>query len=112
PALPYPTPSDLQTHVAEHRLAGEDREDLGDDAEERQSQDIDLRVAEEPEQVLPQDGATVARVVDVAAQLTVVQDTQCGGSQQREGKQDQQRGNEAIPGEDRPAEQGHTRRTN
>src|SRR5699024_3247609 len=100
-----------QTHVAEHRLAGEDREDLGDDAEERQSQDIDLRVAEEPEQVLPQDGATVARVVDVAAQLTVVQNTQCSSSQQREDKQDQQRGNEDIPGEDRHAEHGHTRST-
>jgi len=41
--------------AAEHRLAGEDGEDFGGDAEERQRHDVDLRMAEEPEQVLPQD---------------------------------------------------------
>jgi hypothetical protein len=40
--------------VAEDRLAGEDRQDLGEDAEGRQHEDVDLGVAEEPEQVLPQ----------------------------------------------------------
>ncbi len=43
--------------VAEQRLAAEDRQDLADDAEGRQDQDVDLGVAEEPEDVLPQDGA-------------------------------------------------------
>ena len=38
--------------VAEDRLAREDREDLGDHPEARQDQDVDLRVPEEPEQVL------------------------------------------------------------
>ena len=40
--------------VAEQHLAREDRDDLGDHAEDRQDQDVDLRMAEEPEQVLPQ----------------------------------------------------------
>ena len=40
--------------VAEERLAREDRDDLGDDAEGRQDQDVDLRVAEDPEEVLPE----------------------------------------------------------
>ena len=43
--------------VAEDRLAREDRHDLGHDAERRQDQDVDLGMAEEPEQVLPQDGS-------------------------------------------------------
>ena len=40
--------------VAEDRLAGEDREDLGHDAEVGQGQDVHLGMAEEPEEVLPQ----------------------------------------------------------
>ena len=51
--------------VAEDRLAREDRQDLGDDAEERQRDDVDLWVPEEPEQVLPEHGSAVARVEHV-----------------------------------------------
>ena len=41
--------------VAEQRLAAEDREHLGHDAEAGQDEDVDLRVPEDPEQVLPQE---------------------------------------------------------
>jgi hypothetical protein len=58
--------------VAEHRLAAEHRDDLGDDAEERQRDDVDLGVAEEPEQVLPQDRAAVGRVEDRARRAVPV----------------------------------------
>ncbi len=37
--------------VAEQRLAGEGRDDLGKDAERRQDQDVDLRMTPDPEQV-------------------------------------------------------------
>ena len=57
--------------VAEDRLAAEDREDLGDDAEERQRDDVDLGVPEEPEQVLPEDGAAVLRVEHLRAETPV-----------------------------------------
>ena len=40
--------------VAEERLPGEDRQDLGDDAHGRQDQDVDLGMPEDPEQVLPE----------------------------------------------------------
>ena len=49
-----------QRLVPEDRLAAEDREDLGHDAEERQRDDVHLGVPEEPEQVLPQDDAAVS----------------------------------------------------
>ena len=100
-----------QADVAEDRLAGEDRNDLGDDAEERQREDVDLRVAEEPEQVLPQDGAAVGGVVDVRAELAVVQNTEGRGGQQREDHEDQHGGGEDGPAEHRHAEHGHARRT-
>ena len=54
-----------QRLVPEDRLAAEHREDLGHDAEERQGDDVDLGVPEEPEQVLPEDDAAVGGVVDV-----------------------------------------------
>ena len=60
-----------QALVAEQRLAAEDRDDLGDDAEERQRDDVDLGMAEEPEQVLPQDRAAVGGVEDVRAEVPV-----------------------------------------
>jgi hypothetical protein len=40
-----------------------------DDPEERQRDDVDLGMAEEPEQVLPEDGAVVPRVEDVRPNL-------------------------------------------
>src|SRR5206468_2458635 len=40
--------------VAEDRLAAEDGQDLGGDAHGRQDQDVDLRMAEVPEEVLPE----------------------------------------------------------
>ena len=53
--------------VAEDRLPGEDRDDLGDDPDRRQDQDVDLGVAEEPEEVLVEDrAAAVGRVEEVA----------------------------------------------
>ena len=67
--------------VAEDRLAAEHRQDLGDDAEERQRDDVDLGMAEEPEQVLPQDRPAVLGVEDVRAELSVgEQRQQRGGS--------------------------------
>ena len=56
--------------VAEQHLAREDRDDLGNHAEDRQDQDVDLGVAEEPEQVLPELGrAAVLRVEEMRSQV-------------------------------------------
>ena len=60
--------------VAEDRLSREHRQDLGDDAEAGQHHDVDLGVAEEPEQVLPQQRrAAVGRVEEVRAEVPVGQ---------------------------------------
>ena len=46
--------------VAPQRLARVVRDDLGDDAHGRQDQDVDLRVGQEPEQVLPEERVAAA----------------------------------------------------
>ena len=50
-----------QRRVAEDRPARESRQDGGDEARRRQEDDVDLRMAEEPEQVLLQQGVAVLR---------------------------------------------------
>jgi hypothetical protein len=54
-----------QALIAEDRLATEHRKDFRDDAEERDRDDVDLGVAEEPEQVLSEDHPAVSWVEDV-----------------------------------------------
>ena len=54
PMKPMAMPENDHERVAEDRLAGEHRDDLGHDPEGRQDQDVDLRVPEDPEQVLPE----------------------------------------------------------
>ena len=51
--------------IPEQGFSGEHREDLGDDAEEGQGDDVHLGMAEEPEQMLIEDGSAVGRVEDV-----------------------------------------------
>ena len=61
-----------ESRVPEDRLPREHRDDVGDDAEERQRHDVDLGMAEEPEQVLVQHGrAAVRRIVEVPAEVPV-----------------------------------------
>ena len=59
-------------HVPKERLPGERREDLGDDPHGRQDQDVDFGVAEDPEEVLPeQRGAPAGGQVERGAEEAV-----------------------------------------
>ena len=53
--------------IAPQRLARGRGDHFGDDAESRQDQNVDLRVAEEPEEVLPEDRTAAAG--DLASDL-------------------------------------------
>ena len=46
--------------VTEELLAGEGRDDVGDNAYCRQKNDVDLGMTEEPEEMLPEDRVTTA----------------------------------------------------
>ena len=90
--------------VAEHRLLRERRDQLADDAERRQDDDVHLRVAEEPEQVLPQQRIAAAR------HFVEVRSRSCGRSSSMVSapastgmRQQQQEGGD----QDRPDEQRH-----
>src|SRR5690625_1211013 len=87
----------------------EGRDDLGDDAEERQREHVYLGVTEEPEQVLPQDRAPVLRVEDVRLEAAIRAQGQQSGGQRREGHQHQHARDQGVPGEDRHAEHRHPR---
>ena len=99
-----------QPDVPEDRLAAEDRQDLGDDAEERQRDDVDLGMAEEPEQVLPQDRPAVRRVEHVGAEQPVGLEREQRAGQDRERDQHEQRRDERVPDEDRHPEHRHAGR--
>ena len=96
--------------VAEDRLAREHREDLGDDPEERQGDDVDLWVPEEPEDVLPEHHAAAVRVEDVRTEASVGAEREERGGQGREDEEHEDRGDEDGPHEDRHPEHRHAGR--
>ena len=58
--------------AAENRFARENRNDLGQHGETREDQDVDFRVAEDPEKMLPQNGRSAGlRIEEVGAQIAV-----------------------------------------
>ena len=98
-----------QALVAEDGLAAEHGNDLGDDPEERQRDDVDLGMAEEPEQVLPENRPAVGGIEDVRAELPI----RLQGEQRRRehGERDkhEDRRHQDVPGEDRHPEHRHAR---
>src|SRR5699024_9805020 len=95
--------------VAEDWLTGEHWNHFGNDAEEWQCNHVHLRVAEEPEQVLPQNRTAVSGVEDVAAKLTVIKNTKCSCEQQWEDQQRQDGSSENRSYEHWQTEHGHAR---
>ena len=96
-----------QALVAEDGFAAEDREDFGDDAEERERDDVDLGMAEEPEQVLPEHRSPGRRVEHVTTEVSIEGQPGQRGREGRERQQYQHRGHEYVPGEDRHPEHRH-----
>jgi hypothetical protein len=76
--------------------------------EERQRDDVDLGVAEVPEQVLPEHHAAVGGVEGVRAEQPVGHQREERGRQHREHDEDEQRRDEDRPGEDRHPEHRHS----
>ncbi len=93
--------------VAEQRLAGEHRQDLTDDAEERQRQDVHLGMPEEPEQVLPEQRPAVGRVEHVRTEAAIGLEREQRRGEHREGDQHEDRRDQEVPAEDRQPEHRH-----
>ncbi len=94
--------------VAEDRLAREDRNDLGDDRKGREHQDIDLGMAEDPEEVHPDDSrAAGLGIEEVPPQEAVDQQHDLRRGQGRDGNDHQTGHYQHHPGQKRHATQGH-----
>ncbi|MCY1178252.1 hypothetical protein D9M73_185940 [compost metagenome] len=104
--------------VAEDVLAGVGADQVRHQAEGRQGDDVHLRMAEEPEEVLEQDRAAALVIQRLAhrdhrgheeagAEQAVEQHHDGADEQRREGEQGEDRGHEDTPHRERHAEQGH-----
>jgi hypothetical protein len=99
------------SEIAEDRLAAEGGDDLADHAEARQDHDVDLRVAEEPEEVLIEDRVSAAgRVEEMGSEIAVGEQHRDRAGQHREGEQEQEGGHQDRPDEERHLVQRHARR--
>ncbi|MCY1369753.1 hypothetical protein D9M69_568070 [compost metagenome] len=98
--------------VAKQFLAGEGRDDFGENPERRQDQDVHLRVTPGPEQVHVHHWiATKFIGENVEIHVTVKRQQRQGSGQDRERSHDQDVGPGAGPGEDRHVHQLHARGT-
>ena len=97
--------------VAEQRLAGERRDHLGEDAERRQDEDVDLRMAPGPDQIDEHHHVAAGLVgEEMKAEVAVEHQHRERRGQDREGGDDQQIGGERGPAEHRHAHIAHARR--
>jgi hypothetical protein len=88
-----------------------DGQDLGHQAHGGQDEDVDLRVAEQPEQMLPEDRvATLGRVEEVGPEVPVEHHQEEGHGDDRHGKQGEQLRDQRHPREDRHSQQTHAGR--
>ncbi len=96
--------------IAEHRLLGERRDNVRDNAETRQDHDVDFRVSKEPEQVLEHYRVAAACwVEELRTKVTVGQQhRQCAGKN-RQSQKKQERRNQNRPGKQRHLVDGHAR---
>jgi len=98
------------------RLAREERDDVAQDPPGREDQDVDLRVAEDPEEVLPQDGISAAAhgrgggEEELRAELPVQEEQQRRRAEHRDEQRGQDRGEPEPPDGERQAHVGHAGR--
>ena len=106
--------------VTPDRLARVVRDDFGDDAETGQNEHVNLGMAEEPEEMLPEQRRAAAAAVprraaddqaagreEARAGQAVHQLHERRGLQRREREQEQERGDELRPDEERHAHPAH-----
>src|ERR1035438_8034867 len=89
-------------------LPGEGGQNLGDDPHRGKDEDVDLRMAEDPEEVLPEDRqAAVRHLEEVRSEEPVHHELDEGYRDRREREDDQERGEERHPGEHRQPHHRH-----
>ena len=93
---------------AEERLAREGGDDLRDHAERREDEDVDLGVAERPEEMLPEvEIGARSHVVEVRPEKPVEHQEDETHRHHRKGEDDEKLHDQAHPDEQRHAHQRH-----
>jgi hypothetical protein len=96
--------------VAEERLAREGRQDFRHIAHRGQNQNIHLGMAEDPEQMLPEDGlAAAGDLEEIGAEVAVEHHEDERDGDGRQGEDEQEARDERHPGEHRQAHHGEAR---
>ena len=94
--------------IAEDRLAREDGDDLVGEGEGRQHQDVDLGMAEDPEEVHPENGrAAGLGIEEVRAQIAVEHQHDLRRGERADGDEDQAGHDQVEPHQQRHAAQLH-----
>ena len=97
--------------VTHQRTLGEDRNQGGNNPRRRQKNDVHLRVAEQPEQMLPQQRIAAAQAVKKDKPGGAFQlQHDAGENQRRKAEQNHQRHGQYVPAENRHFLQAHARR--
>ena len=94
--------------IAEDGLAGEDGDDFRSEGKTGDDQDVDLRVAENPEEMHPQDGGAASlSVKEVRAEETIESEHHLGGRKGRNDDEHQASRDQVEPGQKRHLAEGH-----
>ena len=108
------TGADRRQHdpaVADDRPAREGRHDHRDQRDRGQKDDVDLRVTEEPEQMLPQQRVAAARRIEERpVKRSLHFEQHAAGDQRRKGEEDHRRRHQHVPGIERDEVDAHARR--
>jgi hypothetical protein len=97
--------------ISENRLARECGQDLGHQPKRRENQDVDLRMSEDPEQVLPEQGIGAGgERVEVGTEEPIELEEHERDRDHRERQHEQELHDERHPCEHRHAHQVHSRR--
>ena len=95
--------------ITEDGFAREDGNDLVGEGEGRQDEDVDLGVAEDPEEVHPEDcGAAGLGIEEVGTDVAVEHEHDLRGSERADGYEGEAGGGEVEPHQQRQATEGHT----
>ena len=97
--------------VGEHLLPCEGGDDLADHAHGREEHDVHLRVSEEPEEVLPEDGIPSApRIVESGAEGLIEEEHHGAGDEGAHRQHEEDARDHDHPDDDGHVERPHSRR--
>ena len=96
--------------ITEDGFAGENRNDLGGNRKRRHDEDVNLGMAENPKEMLPEHGITTRLgIEEFRAEVAVQRNHDLASREARQGQNDKECQHNHAPDENRQATEGHSR---